>query len=72
MNERYSIDYNRSVVKDTLLDEEIHYKVSNSGIAKIIKTLNNQEKELKNNSKTQTLALILGLLIGLIIGCFIL
>lgn len=72
MSERYTIDYNRSVVKDTLMEEEIYYKVSNSGITKIIKTLNNQEKELKNHSKTQTLALILGLLIGLIIGCLIL
>ena len=68
MDGRYTIDYNRSVVKDTLMDEEIYYKVSNSGITRIIQVLNRQEKELEDHNKTQILTLALGIVIGFVIG----
>lgn len=72
MKERYIMDSNRNIIKDTLLDEEIHYMTNNTGLIGIIKLLNQQEGELKEHNKTQILALILGLLIGLSIGGLVL
>lgn len=68
MNERYDILYGGNIIQDNILQENYHITTDKDDMKKIIRLLNNQEKELKEHNRTQILALILGLLIGLSIG----
>ena len=68
MNERYDILYGGNIIQDNILQENYHITTYKDDMKKIIRLLNNQEKELKEHNRTQILALILGLLIGLSIG----
>ena len=66
--ERYDILYGGNIIQDSTLQEEYHITSDKEDVKKIIRLLNNQEKELREHNKTQILALILGLLIGLTMG----
>lgn len=66
--ERYNIQYGGNIIQDNTLQEDYHITSDKEDVKRIIRLLNNQEKELRDHNKTQILALILGLLIGLTMG----